>query len=196
MATSIATSSRARVRAGRRRRPSPPSGVTVMGGPQLLSAIAVSKAIRARTPDAADRLGRGLSDRLPGSGPECALCRLRRQGPGRGDLRRTCWSALRRRRRDLVLASIAGLTWRKRRRDRAQRGAQVLRREPHAHAALRQAAKPAAIPHEHLSGPAHHRLSGRLGVPLPLHVLRRRDHVPRQDGAAAGGAARAGSRSS
>ena len=35
-----------------------------------------------------------------------------------------------------------------------------------------------------------------LGCRYPLHLLRRRDDVPRQDRAAAGGAARAGSRRS
>ena len=62
-------------------------GVTVMGGPQLTSAIAVSKAIREQAARRADHLGRRLSDRRVRMRPlNCAVRRLRDPRAGRGHL--------------------------------------------------------------------------------------------------------------
>ena len=52
----------AALRARRRGNDSTPSGVTVMGGPQVRTAIAVSQAVRARFATNPDHLGRLFSD--------------------------------------------------------------------------------------------------------------------------------------
>ena len=65
-------------------------GVSVMPGPQVGPAIAISAAIRAATPGA-DCLGRLLPDPVSGSGHQCALRRLRRARAGRAH---SCSSSL------------------------------------------------------------------------------------------------------
>ncbi len=47
-------------------------------------------------------------------------------------------------------------------------------------------ANPRQYLRQHISRPAHCWLSGRVGLPISLYVLRCRDDVSRQDGAAAG----------
>ena len=93
---------------------------------------------------------------------------------------------------------IAGLSWR---RD-GGRGAAIRERgfsarAHRARAALRPAARPARLSREDFSRRAHRRAPGGARLPLPLHVLRRRGHVSRRHGVAAGrSASTASSRSS
>ena len=166
-------------------------GITVMGGPQLLSAIAVSKAIRARRP----ALPIVWGGAFPTVCPDAALNTDYVDYAVRGQGEETFTELLDtlEGRRDQDLGSIAGLTWR--------RGGEIVHNPERKFSA---ASLTRMLPYDKLQnpqqyltntylGPAHHRLSGRAGLPLPLHVLRSRDDVPGQDGAAAGGAARAGS---
>ncbi len=84
-ATSTAISSSARSARVVRERDVDAVGVTVMGGPQLLSAIAVSKAIRARAPAVPIIWGGAFPTVCPDAALNVPVRRLRGQGTGRGD---------------------------------------------------------------------------------------------------------------
>jgi|HubBroStandDraft_5_1064220.scaffolds.fasta_scaffold07311_4 anaerobic magnesium-protoporphyrin IX monomethyl ester cyclase len=86
-------------------------GITVMGGPQLLSAIAVSKAIRARRPSLPIVWGGAFPTVCPDSTLNTAYVDYAVRGQGEAtftELLDTLEG-----RRDLGLGAIAGLTWRK-----------------------------------------------------------------------------------
>ncbi len=86
--------------------------------------------------------------------------------------------------RHAALRAIAGLSWRSggqivHNKNRAFSAASLARTLPY-----ERAGRSAAIPGPDLSRPAHHRLSGRAGLPLSLHLLRSGGDVSRQDRAA------------
>ena len=57
--------------------------LTVMPGPQLVSAVPLSKALKARLPSHSDHLGRKFRQPLSRTGAERFLCRLGGAGSGR-----------------------------------------------------------------------------------------------------------------
>ena len=108
-----------------------------------------------------------------------AVRRLRRAGAGRGYVVELL-DALPEQRAGARLSAIAGLSWRcdgqvVHNQERSSRAASLDRMLPYE--SLRESA---AIPDPDLSGPAHRRLPGSPGLPVSLHVLRRRGDVSRQ----------------
>ncbi len=140
------------------------AGVTVMGGPQLLSAIAVSKAIRERLPTVPIIWGGAF----PTVCPDAALnspyvdYAVRAQGE------------------DTLIELLDAL---------ADGRGEALDAIPG-----REIGQSTAISDQDLSRIAHDGLSGRIGMSVSLHLLRSRDDVSRQDGVAHGRKTGAGSR--
>ena len=151
--------------------------------------IALSKAVRAAAPQVPIIWGGAFPTNCPdaalNSSTSTTPCAARARRPSRSCSMRLSGGA-----------SEASATSRSelalQRPDRAQQGARLFRPRAWSGAALRAPRQPAAVPDAHLSRPAHRRLPGGTRLPLPLHVLRRRGHVPRQDGAADGRAPRGG----
>ncbi len=154
-------------------------GVTVMGGPQLRSAIAVSKAIRKAVPTLPIIWGGAF----PTVVPQAAVSSLFVDFAVRGQGEDTFLELLNSLPADpeATFYGISGLSWRHHDQpvhnpDRKFSPRRVLGR---------------MLPHEKLanarryldqdvsSGNAHRRLSGGARLPLPVHVLRSRDDVPR-----------------
>ena len=187
-ATSTATSSRARCRAVAAGEVDA-LGVSVMGGPQLPTAIALSKAVRAAEPSIPIIWGGAF----PTNCPDAALnvpyvdFAVRAQGEDTfvqllGALGGTGGGPRGHRRFKLA----------PRRPGHPQQGAHLFGCQPGAAPSLRAPARSGALPDAHLPRGAHRRVPGGSGLPLPLHLLRRRDHVPWQDGTAERAAARGG----
>ena len=86
-------------------------GVTVMGGPQVASAIDSSLAVRAASPATPIIWGGYFPTLYPRRGDQCTVCRLCRARPGRSDLRAAAaaiWPAM-----ALRLPPIDGFTWKR-----------------------------------------------------------------------------------
>ena len=142
-----------------------------MGGPQVATAIEVSRALRARSARPAHHLGRVFSDAVSRGRAQQRLRGLRHSWAGRGHVRgsaRRAWRAA----IALRLRAIHGLSWRQRRGRHEQPRPGLYARAHRAGAALRQTCRPKRIPREDLSRPAHGRPPGGAGLPVPLHVLR------------------------
>ena len=106
-ATSIATFVRDRPARGARAQHFDAVGVTVMGGPQVATAIEVSRAMRARSPATADHLGRVFPDALSATSRSTATTSTTSiRGQGEDTLARAARRALSRGQRG-ALAAIA-----------------------------------------------------------------------------------------
>ncbi len=165
-------------------------GVTVMGGPQVATAIEVSRAVRARAARRCRSSGAATSRRCIRTSRSTATTS-------------TSWFAARARTRSREL--LDALAARRARGARRDRGPELAaRRRPWSQSASarftrgtsrrRCATTSCADPRAYLVktflGAAHGRAPGGARLPVPLHVLRRRGDVPRRDGVAAGRAPR------
>ena len=151
--------------------------VSVMGGPQLPPAIALSKAMRAAAPQVPIIWGGAFPTNCPDATLNTSYVdyAVRAQGEETftqllGALEGGASESL---------GDIAGLSWRfnghtLHNKERAFSGLSLERRVPY-----ERLANPQQLPDAHLSRPSHRRLPGRTGLPLSLHLLRGCDHVPR-----------------
>ena len=156
-------------------------GVTIMGGPQLRAAIAVSKAIRERAPAIPIIWGGAFPTNCPQAALNTSYVDYAVRGQGEATFTELLDALFKWNRSTgidlrIELAQQDEIVHNK---ARAFSVASLSRQ-----ASLRAAGKPDAVPDQDLSRPAHDRLSGRTGLPVPLHLLRSRRHVPRQDGVA------------
>ena len=167
-------------------------GVTVMGGPQVATAIEVSRALRAAQPDLPIVWGGYFPTLYPSVALNNDYVDFVVRGQGE-DTFVDLMEALARPGRE-KLAAVEGLSWRQRRRCATQPRARLHAQAHRADAALRQAARRQGVPREDVSRAADGRAPGGARLPVPLHILRRRGNVQGRDGVAPGRAPRPGNR--
>ncbi len=158
-------------------------GVTVMGGPQLRSAIAVSKAIREKLPALPIIWGGAFPTVCPEATVNAPYVDYAVSAQGEDTLIELLGHA-RRSAATTALDSITGLSWRLDGNAVHNRDRKFSAVQPRAGCCLTSRLE---NPRQYLTktylGRTHDRLSGRLGLPVPLHLLRSRNDVSRQDGA-------------
>ena len=164
-----------------------------MGGPQVATAIEVSRALRAAQPDLPIVWGGYFPTLYPAVALNSDYVDFVVRGQGE-DTFVELMSAIASADRDR-LATIDGLSWR-------HDGAVIHNRERaftrrHIAPALRydRSAGREGVSRQNVSRAADGRPPGRARLPVPLHVLRRRGDVQGRDGVAAGRAPRPGDRS-
>ena len=159
-----------------------------MGGPQVATAIEVSRALRAVRPDLPIVWGGYFPTLYPAVALNSDYVDFVIRGQGEdtfGDLLRALAGG-----EQKMLAAIQGLSWRRRRGRGPQPRARLHARAHCADAALRQAGGPQVVSREDVSRAAHGRPPSGAWLPISLHVLRCRGDVRGRHGAAARGAPR------